>query len=85
LSAYQVEISRQARRDLDKAPAHVRARARAAIDRLAVDPRPPGSLKLKGKERTWRVRVGEWRVLYEIHDEKLFVLVVRVPPRGSAY
>lgn len=82
---YTVIISPRAARDLEKAPAHVEKRAQAIIDKLAENPRPLGALKLKGAEQTWRVRVGDWRVVYEIRDDKLIVLILRVPPRGGAY
>ncbi|WP_333817550.1 type II toxin-antitoxin system RelE family toxin [Tabrizicola sp.] len=58
---------------------------RRAIEKLAENPRPPGCLKLVGEVNQWRVRVGDWRVVYVIEDGRLVVLVVRVAPRGGAY
>ena len=56
-----------------------------AIQALADVPRPQGCLKLVGYKDEWRVRVGEWRVVYRIDDGVLVVLVVTVPPRSGAY
>jgi mRNA interferase RelE/StbE len=60
-------------------------RIREAIEALAVDPRPPGCRKLEGRENAWRVRVGTWRVIYQIEEDRVVVLVVRVAPRGEVY
>lgn len=57
----------------------------AAIDALAVNPRPPGCLKLSGPTDEWRVRVGDWRIVYRIEDGRLVVVVVRVGVRGGVY
>lgn len=57
-----------------------------AIRSLAEEPRPPGTSKLTGYDPpTWRVRVGEYRVIYEVHDEDVVVIVVNVAPRGEVY
>src|SRR5690606_33845506 len=85
VNGYDIVLSRRAIRDLAKAPWSVEKRVRLVIDKLARDPRPAGAIKLKGSERTWRVRVGDWRVIYDIYDDKLVVEVVRVPHRGDAY
>jgi mRNA interferase RelE/StbE len=56
-----------------------------AIAKLAVDPRPVGSLKLVGEVDQWRLRVGDWRIVYRIEDGLLVVLVVTIAPRGGVY
>lgn len=58
-------------------------RIQAAIYALTDDPRPPGCRKLEGRENEWRVRVGTWRVVYVIEEERVVLLVVRVAPRGG--
>lgn len=55
------------------------------IDTLELEPRPSGCKKLKGEERLYRVRVGNFRVLYDIHDDVLVVLVVQVIDRKVGY
>jgi mRNA interferase RelE/StbE len=70
-----------------KAIRHKRLSApiKRAIEKLSLDPRPPGCLKLVSEADQWRVRVGDWRVVYVIEDERLVVVVVRVAPRCGVY
>jgi mRNA interferase RelE/StbE len=82
---YRIELRPAAVRDLRKLDTVVRRRLAAAIDRLAQTPRPPGVEKLQGQEDRYRVRVGEYRILYEIEDRALLVLVVRVGHRREVY
>jgi len=56
----------------------------AVIESLADDPRPPGAKKLSGQER-YRLRQGNYRILYEIEDDRLIVCVVRVGDRRDVY
>jgi mRNA interferase RelE/StbE len=65
--------------------AKLKLRIRDAIDALAVNPRPPGCVKLAGEEIVWRVRVGSYRILYEIHEGRLVVLVIRIAHRREVY
>lgn len=83
--AYRLELSPRARRDLKKLPAQVRARLKGPIDALAHTPRPPGAVKLGGEEDTYRIRVGSYRVLYEVHDRILLVVLLKVADRKEAY
>lgn len=55
------------------------------IDELATSPRPNGVKKLKGKENTYRIRVGDYRILYEIFDDVLLVTVVKIGHRSKVY
>ncbi len=82
---YAIEMKPAARRELASLPVDVRQRVDARILALATDPRPPGVKKLVGEENRWRIRVGDYRVIYEIHDKILLVLVVRVRHRSGAY
>jgi mRNA interferase RelE/StbE len=81
---YEVRISRPAERRLEVLALEARARLDQAIRALAAMPRPAGSLKLEGAD-LWRIRVGDYRVIYEIRDQILVVLVVRVAHRREAY
>ena len=83
--AYEVVLMPTARRDLKRLPKKVQARLINAAHQLADDPRPPGVKKLAGDENTWRIRLGRYRILYEIHDKRLVVLVVRVGHRKDIY
>ena len=81
---YAVFIERRAQRALGKIVEPHRDRIISAIQRLSEEPRPPGVTKLSGRD-AWRIRVGSYRVLYEIHDAKLVVLVVEVGHRRDVY
>ena len=72
-------------RDLRKLEPAIRGRVGVAIDQLAQNPRPVGVEKLQGQENRYRVRVGEYRVLYEIEDRVLLVLVIRIGHRRDVY
>lgn len=81
---YSVEILRTAQKQLSKLDGTPRRRVVAAIRDLAQNPRPTGSLKLTGRP-AWRIRVGDYRVIYEIHDDRLVVLIVALAHRQEVY
>lgn len=83
--AYRLEIMPLAGRQMKKLSPSVRSRVDRAIQNLAGEPRPPGCLKLHDRRNAWRIRVGDYRIIYEIHDEVLFVLVIRVDRRDIVY
>jgi mRNA interferase RelE/StbE len=83
---YVVQVDRKAEKDLEG----IRDRRlltdlRSAIRGLAEDPRPHGVKKLQGSKDRWRVRVGDWRIVYRIEDNRLVVLVVAVAKRDEVY
>ncbi len=82
---YRVVIERNAEKDLDRLDAVVRRRVITAIKALAAQPRPPGCRKLVGGTADWRIRVGDYRVLYEIADTIRVVSVYRVRHRREVY
>jgi len=82
---YRVEVAPAAVRQLRKLDPPVRRRIQAAIELLAEQPRPSGATKLVGGEGEWRVRTGDYRIVYEIHDSMLLVLVVAVGHRRDIY
>jgi mRNA interferase RelE/StbE len=63
----------------------MRGRLQAAIGSLASDPRPPGCIKLSGHRNAWRIREGDWRIIYEVYDKHLEVIVAEVATRDEAY
>ena len=81
---YVVEILRSAQRQLAKVDRQDGPRIVAAIRELADNPRPPGGKKLSGRP-AWRIRTGVYRVIYEIHDDRLRVLVVTIGHRKDVY
>ena len=81
---YTLEILRAAQRQLARLEPQSRNRIVAAIRGLSQDPRPPGSKKLSGRP-AWRIRVGDYRVIYEIADARLLVFVVAIGHRKEIY
>lgn len=83
--SHVVRFSSRAAREFRKLPHEVQARLRPHIDVLAENPRPVGYKKLVDEPNAYRIRVGDYRVIYEIHDTVLLVVVVRVAHRREAY
>jgi mRNA interferase RelE/StbE len=78
---YRVEVAPAALRQLRKLDQPARRRVQAAIELLAGQPRPSAAKKLVGGEGEWRVRTGDYRIVYEVRDDVLVVLVVAVGHR----
>lgn len=85
MRSYQLTVGSRAAKELSALPAAVAQRVDAAILRLSSDPRPHGVKKLKGERQLWRMRVGDYRIVYSIDDEQLVVDVIGVPHRSKAY
>jgi mRNA interferase RelE/StbE len=83
--AYAIQIVPSALRALARLPKPRQERIRDRIDALAAVPRPPGVVKMAGPEHLYRIRVGDYRIIYEIRDEVLVVLVVRIGHRKDVY
>ena len=81
---HEVLLESRAERDLKRLSRDLFARLIAAIQTLADDPRPPGCKKLSGRP-AWRIHVGVYRVIYEIHDDRMLVLVVAIGHRKDVY
>ena len=81
---YKISTLRRAQKQLARIPASDYKKVKQAILNLAQDPRPPGSKKLKGRP-AWRIRQGDYRVIYEIQDKQLFVIVLDVGNRRDSY
>lgn len=75
---YEVRLARRAVRSLEDLQRRDQQRIRAAIDLLAENPRPPSCVALQGEVGVYRVRVGEYRIVYEVLDQVLVVQVVQV-------
>jgi mRNA interferase RelE/StbE len=84
MANYRVEIKRSAGKELERLPAGDKRRVISRIRGLASDPRPPGAKKLSGEEK-YRIRQGDYRILYQIHDEIITVVVVRIAHRREVY
>lgn len=84
MPAYRVEVQRSAERDLDRLSTTLFGRISARLIALAEEPRPPGAEKLAGLE-AFRIRVGDYRVVYEVDDAARVVVVTRIRHRGDVY
>jgi mRNA interferase RelE/StbE len=83
---YEVEISESAEKSLEKIPKKDRLKILENIDTLEQDPIPAGSVKLKGyKEALYRIRSGDYRVIYSIKHSVLIILIVEVGHRREIY
>ncbi len=85
MASYRIEFTRSAEKDLRKIAKPQIAAIYRGIKRLEVDSRPHGVKKLEGADRTYRIRVGDYRVVYEIEDDVLVVLVIRIAHRKDVY
>ena len=81
---YTVSILRSAQKSLAAISGDTQDRIITAIHRLASDPRPPGAKKLIGRDG-WRIRVGDYRIIYDIGDKELTILIVDIGHRREVY
>lgn len=82
---FRITLAPAALRQLRKFDPQVRRRIQAALELLSTDPRPPAATQLVGGAGEWRARTGDYRIVYEIHDGELVVLVLQVGHRREVY
>ena len=82
---YTVIIPRTVKKQLDALPNNINKRIAVKIKQLAQNPRPNGVVKLKGIDNEYRIRIGNYRVRYEIDDEKLIILLLQCKHRMYVY
>lgn len=82
---YSISYERSSAKELSKLDKPVARRIIKSVNKLGDDPRPPGCRPLVGYEGLWRIRIGDYRVIYSIEDDNLIVLVVRVAHRREVY
>ena len=85
MADYAVTFARSARKELEALEPPLAARIVGRIEALAKDPRPAGARKLQGAQRLWRIRIGDYRVVYNVDDRQQIVDVVRVRHRRDVY
>lgn len=85
MPSYRIEFKRPARKALAAIQTSQAERIRVAIDALAVDPFPQGHRKLVGSEAKYRIRVGDYRVIYHVENQELVILVIRIGHRKDIY
>jgi mRNA interferase RelE/StbE len=81
---YEIRLHAQAARAFRRLQNPLRSRIAAAIDALANDPRPPGTIKLAGRDN-YRIRVGDYRIVYAVDDDEHLVLIARIAHRRDVY
>lgn len=85
MARYSVDLKPSAQKELDKLPANLIERIFPKLEALGAEPRPAGCKKLKGGRQEWRIRVGDYRVVYTIDDAKLRVSITRIRHRSEVY
>lgn len=82
---YTVTFARSAGKELDGLPGKIAERVLMAIEKLAKNPRPPGVVKLQGFKHLWRIRVGDYRVVFSLDEEARIVDVAHIRHRKDIY
>jgi mRNA interferase RelE/StbE len=85
MSKYQITFARSARHELERLPINTAIRILKKIENLADEPRPHGCKKLQGPIQLWRIRVGEYRVVYKIEDKNQVIDISVIRHRSEAY
>ncbi|MBE9187295.1 type II toxin-antitoxin system RelE/ParE family toxin [Microcoleus sp. LEGE 07076] len=85
MSEYQVIIQQSTQKQLRLVPVEICNRLDIRINALANDPRPAGCIKLKGQQNRWRIRVGDYRVIYTINDTTFTIFILKVAHRREVY
>ena len=82
---YTIRFGTSAARALQRLDVSLRVRISRAIDALADNPFPPSARKLRGEERSYRIRIGDYRVVYDVLEEVVVVLILRIGHRKDVY
>ena len=82
---YRIILKPSADRALTRLPLALADRIERTLEALAADPRPPGVKKMQGAANLWRVRVSDYRIVYEIHDREIVIVVLRIAHRKDVY
>jgi mRNA interferase RelE/StbE len=82
---YRIEFAKQAAKQFGSIPIREQQRLKPKIDALIAEPRPDGVVKLSGEEALYRIRVGDYRIIYTIQDDRLLVLILKIGHRKDVY
>jgi mRNA interferase RelE/StbE len=85
VATYQIAFTPAAQRQLASLDPPTQRRVGHRIEALGSAPRPPGAEALKGGQGELRIRIGDWRIIYMVHDHELLVLVIKIGHRGDVY
>jgi len=82
---YDISLASSAEKEINSLPKNIQERVEKAIDLLKDIPRPPGTIKIKGKEDLYRIRKGDYRIIYSIDDENHIIDICYMRHRSKAY
>lgn len=82
---YTIIVPKTVQKQLDTLPDDIYERIAVKIQQLADDPRPDGVVKMKGADNEYRIRIGDYRVRYEINDKELIILLLQCKHRRDVY
>jgi len=85
MASYTITFARSARKELENLDTHLVNRIFPKVESLARDPRPSGCRKLRGEKNLWRIRIGDYRVIYAIYDHEPHVDIIAIRHRSKAY
>lgn len=85
MASYNIKWKSSASKELRKFPKSIIAKLTSAVDDLAKEPRPEGVRKLTASQDTYRIRVGDYRIIYNIFDKQLVIEIIKVRDRKDAY
>jgi len=85
MTDYSITFARSARKELESLSASLVQRIFPKIEVLASEPRPKGCRKLRGEKNLWRIRVGDYRVIYAVYDDREVVDIIAIRHRRDAY
>lgn len=84
MTIYAIEFVHSAEKEISKLPSHIRLRILKAISSLSLDPRK-GNVRPMVGTRSWRLRVGDYRVIYDISEAKVVIVIIRIGHRKQIY
>ncbi|NEQ95919.1 MAG: type II toxin-antitoxin system RelE/ParE family toxin [Cyanothece sp. SIO2G6] len=85
MSRYRIELLKTAKKELAKLSQQIQRRIAAKIDSLLIEPYPPNCKKLINGNGRFRIRVGDYRIIYRVEDEQLVILVIQIGHRRDVY
>ncbi|MGD0389854.1 MAG: type II toxin-antitoxin system RelE/ParE family toxin [Tepidisphaeraceae bacterium] len=85
MADYRLTFAHSSIKELGRLDPPIARRVMASVEKLPHDPRPPGCVKLQGSESRWRIRIGDWRVVYTVDDGARIVDIVAVRHRSDVY
>ncbi len=85
MGEFEISFARSARKELEDLPVELADRVLTRIEKLMDNPRPRGATKLRGRKNLWRIRVGDYRVVYSIDDEAELIDITHIRHRRDVY